>query len=190
MQNIAKGSRMPENQSESVRKPQNCCTKSDLPGTSLDPRPEGSQRPRNCADASSGRTHALSDKIDAKSTARTPEVISITPDKIKSPNSPIGPENWSIGGADGPGNSADVSSTRVGMQNVVMNLKTATSARKNVKIHQLKLKTRNLPPRLETETVKRPGRWNHISDNKNDISISRNAPIEAQGMQSCKIAFG
>ena len=190
MQKVAKSSRMPENQSESVRKPKNCCTKSDLPGTSLDPRPEGSQRPRNCADASSGRTHALSDRSNAKSTARTPKVIGITPDRIKSPNSPIGPENWSIGGMDGLGNSADASSTRAGMQSVAMNVKTATSARKNVKIRQLKLKTRNLPPRLETETVKRPGQWNHVSDNKNDISIPRNAPIEAQGMRSRKITFG
>ena len=174
MQNVAKGSRMPENRSESVRRPQNCCTKSELPGTSPDPRPEGSQRPKNCANASSGRMHSLSDRIDAKSTARTPEVISIIPDRVKSPNSPIVPENYSIGGADGLGNSADVSTTRAGMQSVAMNLKTATSVRKIVKIHQLKLKTRNLPLRLETEMVKRPRRWNHVSNNKNDISILRN----------------
>ena len=141
MQNVAKSLRMPENQSESVRKPPKLLHKSDLPGTSLDPCPEGSQRPRNCANASRGRTHALSDRIDAKSTARTPEVISITPDKIKLPNSLIGPQNWSIGGTDGPGNSADALRTCAGMQSIAMNLKMATSVRKNVKIRQLKLKT-------------------------------------------------
>ena len=158
VQSIAKGSRRAENQSEHVRRPQNCCTKQTYLVQAQN-RTQRGQRPGNDADAPSGRTDRPIGQIDAKSTARTPEVISITPDRVKSPNLPIGPENWCIAGADGLRNRVDASNTHTGMQSIVTNLKTATSARKNVKTHQLRSKMRSLPLRLETETAKRPGRW-------------------------------
>ena len=94
MQSVADGSRRPADNLECVRRSQNGCKKSNLPAKSLKTRPEEPKRPGNRADASSGRTHAQSGRIDAKTTAKTAEVISTTPNKQKPPNSPVGAGCW------------------------------------------------------------------------------------------------
>ena len=53
-----------------------------------------------------------SGRIDTKMTARMPEVISITPNEPKTPNSPIGAGCWCRNETNGSGNVVDASTTR------------------------------------------------------------------------------
>ena len=94
MQRVVDDSRRPTNNLEHVRKSQNGCKRSNLPAKSLKTRSEELERPGDHADASSECTHMQSGQIDMKMTARTAEVISITPNEQKTPNSPIGAGSW------------------------------------------------------------------------------------------------
>ena len=63
-----------------------------------------SHRPRNDTNASGTHMHAQYTQISTKTAAKVTEDVSITQSQVKSPNSPIGPENSRIGSADGLGN--------------------------------------------------------------------------------------
>ena len=49
--------------------------------------------------------------------------------------------------------------------------------------------TQDSPIGLETETAKRPGRHNHVSDEGNNVYVPRNAPIKTPGTQDREIVF-
>ena len=49
--------------------------------------------------------------------------------------------------------------------------------------------TQNSPIGLETETAKRPGRWKHVSDERNNVYVPRNAPIEVPGTRNRESVF-
>ena len=139
MQSDADDSRRPTGNLERVRRSQNGCKKSNLPAKSLKTRPEKPKRPGNRVNASSGRTHVQSGRIDTKMTARMAEVISTTPNKQKPPNSPVGAGCWCRNGMNGLGNVADASTTRTGMQS------DRNSTRRTAKIHETISKTSNKP---------------------------------------------
>ena len=71
-------SRRPTNNSERVRRSQNSCKKSSSPAKPLKMCPEEPKKPGSRVDASSGCTHMQSGRIDMKTTAKMPEVISIS----------------------------------------------------------------------------------------------------------------
>ena len=100
MQSDVDDSRRPTDDLEHIRKSRNTCKKPNLPAKSLKTRPEEPEKPGNRADASSGRTHVQSGRIDMKTTAKMPEVISISQNKLKSPNSPIGAGSWCRNGTN------------------------------------------------------------------------------------------
>ena len=135
MQSDADESREPTDDLEHVRRSQNGCKRSNLPAKPLKTRPEEPEKPGNHADASSGRTHVQSGRIDTKMTAKTAEVISTTPNKLKTPNSPIGAESWCRDETDGLGNVADASITRTGMQS------DRNDTRRTAKTHETVSKT-------------------------------------------------
>ena len=116
MQSDADDSRRPTGNLEHIRRSQNGCKKSSSPAKPLKSHPEEPRKPRNGADALSGCTHVQSGRIDMKMTAKTAEVISTAPNKLKTPNSPIGAESWCRDKMGGLGNVADASTTRRGMQ--------------------------------------------------------------------------
>ena len=99
-------------------------------------RPKELQRPRNDADTLSGCTHAHSDQIDPKMSAKIAETISVPKNSQKQPNSSVGVKNQRIGEADGLGNRADGSSRHRGTQSNGNNLKMAKNASKNVRTRQ------------------------------------------------------
>ena len=104
-QSAAIDSRIPEKpirKSPNVWKPQNS-TVSERPRS----RTKEPQRLKIISDASCIRTHAQSVRINAKTTAKTAEDVSITSNKQKQHNSPIGAKIWRKGEVDCWGNHAD-----------------------------------------------------------------------------------
>ena len=84
MQWVADMSRWPKDNSECIRRSQNDCKKSHLPAKSLKMRPEKPEKPGNQADALSGCIHTQSDQINARTTAKMPEVECISQNEQKS----------------------------------------------------------------------------------------------------------
>ena len=123
-------------------------------------RSQRGQRPGNDADASGGRTHAHSIRIDARTTEKITEDVSITPKKQKLPNSPIGAKSQRIGEADGLGNRADGSMVCTDTQSVGTDAETETAknASRNVRKRQRRPATQNSPLKVEIEAAKRPER--------------------------------
>ena len=72
-------------------------------------RAQRSQRLKIISYASGICTHAQSVRINAKTTAKTAEDVSITSNKQKQKNSPIGTNIWSKGETDGWGNHVNAS---------------------------------------------------------------------------------
>ena len=102
-------------------------------------------------------THAHSTWTDTKLAARTPEVISITPDSVKSPNLPNGAETRCRGKADGSGNCENESTMSGDMQRSDNGLTTAKNASRRVKTSQIRPSMQNSSNMLETEMAKHPG---------------------------------
>ena len=145
MQRVVDDSRRPTDKLERVRRSQNGCKRLNLPAESLKTRPEEPKRPGNRADASSGRTHVQSGRIDTKTTARIAEVISITPNELKSPNSPIGAGCWCQNETNGPGNVPDASTTRTGMQSDRNGARRTAKTRETISKRSKKPKSPNSP---------------------------------------------
>ena len=68
-----------------------------------------------------------------KTTAKILEDVSITPNKLKPPNSPIGAKTWCRGKADSSGDHADASTIRIGVQSIATDARTAKNASRNVR---------------------------------------------------------
>ena len=83
---------------------------------------------------------------------------------------------------DSLGNHTDV-------QSVASDAKTAETTSRNVSTRQRRSMTQDSPIGLETETAKRPGRHNHVSDEGNNVYVPRNAPIKTPGTQDREIVF-
>ena len=82
---------------------------------------------------------------------------------------------------DSLGNHTDV-------QSVASDAKTAETTSRNVSTRQRSM-TQDSPIGLETETAKRSRRYNHVSDEENNVYVPRNVPIKTPGTQDREIAF-
>ena len=164
MQSVADESREPTDNLERVRISQNGCKTSNLPAKSLKTRPEESKRPGNRTDASSGRTHVQSDWIDAKTTARMPEVISMPPNEQKTPNSPIGAGCWCRNEPNGLGNIADVSTTRTGMHSDRNGAKRTAKTHKTVSKTPIKSGLPNSPIGAKIWSIGKADGWGNHAD--------------------------
>ena len=107
------------------------------------------------------------------------QTISIPQNSLKRSNSPIGPENWCVGNVDGLGNRTNASTTRTDVQIIAADTKMAEKTGRNIRRWQRRPRRPNSPYRLETETLKRPARWRHVSNKERNGCAPRNAPIEA-----------
>ena len=145
MQRISDDSRRPTDNLERIRRSQNGCKRSNLPAKSLKSCPEEPRKPENCPDASSGRTHMKSCRINMKTTARMPEVISILPNEQKTPNSPIGAGSWCRNGTNGLGNVADASTTCTEVQSDRNGARSTAKPHKTVSKSSKKPKMPNSP---------------------------------------------
>ena len=54
----------------------------------------------------------------------------------------------------------------------------------------MRSRTQNLPQKLEIKTQKRPGKWRHVRDKRNNTYAPRNAPIETLDVRNREIVFG
>ena len=75
-------------------------------------------------------------------------------------------------------------------QSVAADAKTAETTSRNVSTRQSRTMTQDSPIGLGTETAKRPGRYNHVSDEGNNMCVPRNTPIKTPGTQDREIVFG
>ena len=60
-----------------------------------------------------------------------------------------------------------------------MDANMADNTRRNIRKCLRKPRRPNSPYRFETETLKRPGRWRHVSDEESNVYAPRNMSIEA-----------
>ena len=164
MQRVADDSRRPTDDLERVRKSQKGCKRSNLPAKPLKSCPEEPKRPGNRADASSGRTHVQSDWIDAKTTARKAEVISITPNKQKPPNSPVGAGPWCRNGTNDLGNVADASTTRRDVHSNRNGARTTAKTHKTISKTSNKPKPPNLPVGTNIWCIGEADGWGNHAD--------------------------
>ena len=180
MQSDADDSIRPTDNLERVRRSQNGCKRSNLPAKSLKPRPEEPRKPGNRADASSGRTHVQSGRIDTKMTARMPEVISITPNEQKPPNLPIGTGCWSRNETDGSGNIADASTTRRGMHSNRNGARTTAKTRETVSKTPIKPESPNSPVGMKIRCIGEADGWGTHADGSTVCRDTRRAGTDAK----------
>ena len=115
-------------------------------------------------DASSGRTHVQSSQINAKMTARNPEVISITLKEQKPPNSPVDAGSWCRNETDGSGNVADVSATRTEVHSDRNGARTTAKTHKTVSKTSNKPKPPNSPVGMKILCIGEADGWGNHAD--------------------------
>ena len=164
MQRVADDLRRPIGNSERVRRSQNGCKRLNLPAKSLKTRPEEPKRPGNHLDALSGCTHVQSGGIDAKTTARMPEVISILPNEPKTPDLPIGTGCWSRNETDDSGNIADASTTCTEVHSDRNGARMTAKTRKTVSKTSNKPKPPNSPVGTNFPCIGEADGWGNHAD--------------------------
>ena len=121
-----------------------------------------------------------SDWIDVKTTAKTAEVISTTPNKLKTPNSPIGAKSWCRNETDGLGNVADASTTRRGMQS------DRNGARRTAKTHEtvsktpIKPESSNSPVGTKFRCIGEANGWGSHADESNVCRDTQRVETDAK----------
>ena len=194
MQKVADDSRRPTGNSEHVRRSQNSCEKANSPAKALKTRPEEPKEPANRADASSGRTHVQSSRIDVKMAAKIPEVISTSPNELKTPNSPIGAGSWCRNETDGLGNVADASTTCRGMQSDRNGTRTTAKTRKTISKTPNKPKMPNSPVGAKILRIGKADGWGNHADGstvcrdtrriERDVEMAENA---SKNVKTCQV---
>ena len=180
MQRVVDDSREPTDNLERVRRSQNGCKRSNLPAKPLKTRPEEPKEPGNLADASSGRTHIQSGRIDTKMTARMPEVISITQNEQKSPNSPLGAKSWGRDETDGLGNIADASATCRDAHSIRNGARTTAKTRKTISKTPNKPKMPNSPVGAKFRRIGEADGWGNHADGSAVCRDTRDVETDAK----------
>ena len=126
-----------------------------------------------------------SGRIDMKMTARTAEVISTTPNKLKPPNSPIGAESWCRDKTDGLGNVADASTTCTDVQNDRNGARMTAKTHKAVRKSSKKPKMPNSPigPKIW-----RRGRGNGLGNHTDESNVCRDMQRAGTDVKTAKNA--
>ena len=107
------------------------------------------------------------DWIDTKTTAKTAEVISITPKKQKAPNLPVGAGSWYRNKTDGLENVADASTTRRDMQSDRNGARTTAKTHETVSKTLMKPKLPNSPVGAKIRRIGEADGWGSHADESN-----------------------
>ena len=108
-----------------------------------------------------------SGRIDTKTTAKTAEVISITQNEQKPPNSPVGAGSRCRNETDGSGNVADVSTTRTDVQSDRNDGRRTAKTRKTISKTPNKPKMPNSPVGAKIRRIGEADGWGNHADGSN-----------------------
>lgn len=117
-------------------------------------------------------------------TARTPEIISIPPNKVKSLNSPVDAKSRHISEAGGLGSVANGLTVCRDTQSVAADAKTTKIASRNVSTCPRSPRSPNSPLKVE-----RPKQQKHVDIEINDTYAPHNAAVETWARE-IEIALG